>query len=338
VPAWLSLPATLLWLAGCSNAFNLIDGVDGLGAGAALFATVTILLGALLQNNIALALATVPLAGALAGFLRYNFNPASIFLGDSGSLTLGFLLGCFGLVWGQKSATVLGMTAPLMALAVPLLDTAIAIARRFLRGEPLFKADAGHIHHRLLARGLTPRRAVLLLYGACGLAATLSLVSSLSYGEAKGLVIVLFCAAAWIGVQHLGYVEFGLAGRMLLEGAFRRHLNHQLALAAFAQELEAAQTPEECWRAVCRASRTFGFTEAEMRLNGDRFWEALGEGNGQASWRVEIPLEGEGWLRLTRCIEAAGAPTVLAPFAEAIHRGIERFCRRAGEPARAAGA
>ncbi|MGA7410233.1 MAG: MraY family glycosyltransferase, partial [Bryobacteraceae bacterium] len=115
IPAWLGLPVTLFWLVGCANAFNLIDGVDGLATGAGLFATVTILIGALLSNNVPLALATIPLAGALLGFLRYNFNPASIFLGDSGSLTIGFLLGCFGVLWSQKGATILGMTAPLLA-------------------------------------------------------------------------------------------------------------------------------------------------------------------------------------------------------------------------------
>jgi len=322
MPPWLSLPATLLWLAGCSNAFNLIDGVDGLGAGAALFATVTILLGALLQDNVALALATVPLAGALLGFLRYNFNPASIFLGDSGSLTLGFLLGCYGVLWSQKSATVLGMTAPLMALAVPLLDTAIAIARRFLRGQPLFKADAAHIHHRLLARGLTPRRAVLLLYGTCGLAAGLSLLSSLVHGQSKGLIIVLFCAAAWIGVQHLGYMEFGTAGRMLIGGAFRRHLVNQLTLQAFEEALGKAQTEEERWGAVREACARFGFSRAELRWAGRRFSEELAEVNGNPCWSVEIPLGAGDCLRLERCFGAEVVPTVLVPFAEALHRGL----------------
>jgi UDP-GlcNAc:undecaprenyl-phosphate GlcNAc-1-phosphate transferase len=336
VPAWLSLPVTLLWLAGCSNAFNLIDGVDGLAAGAGLFATVTILVGALLQGNVPLALATVPLAGALLGFLRYNFNPASIFLGDSGSLTVGFLLGCYGVLWGQKSATVLGMTAPLMALAVPLVDTAVAIGRRFLRGQPIYVADRGHIHHRLLDRGLTPRRVALLLYAACGLAAGLSLVASVSEGEFKGLIIVLFCAMAWMGVQHLGYVEFGVAGRMFLEGAFRRHLKSQLALEAFARELAAAETPGECWRAVCEAASQFGFAEVEMRLHGDQFRAALEETNGNPTWRVEIPLEEGGWLTLRRCFDAPGAPTVLVPFADTLRRGIERFQRR-HEPAVRAG-
>src|SRR5437016_9923907 len=103
IQSWWALPLTVFWLVGCTNAVNLIDGVDGLAAGVGLVATLTTLVAALLQPNLALALATVPLAGALCGFLRYNFNPASIFLGDSGSLLIGFLLGAYGLIWSQKS-------------------------------------------------------------------------------------------------------------------------------------------------------------------------------------------------------------------------------------------
>ncbi len=249
---WLSLPLTLLWLVGCSNAFNLIDGVDGLAAGAGLFTTVTILLGALLHNNVPLAMATVPLAGALLGFLRFNFNPASIFLGDSGSLTVGFLLGCFAVLWAEKSTTMLGMTAPLMALAVPLLDTAIAIARRFLRQQPISRADSMHIHHRLLARGFTPRRVALLLYAACGLAATMSLLASVSQNQFKGAIIVIFCAAAWIGVQHLGYVEFGVAGRMVLPAASGACSSPRAypAPTGAANTWLKSRTPEARWQSV----------------------------------------------------------------------------------------
>src|SRR5439155_4898452 len=100
---WPSVALTVLWLIGCANAFNLIDGVDGLASGVGLFATVTTLIAGMLQGNIGLVLATAPLAGALLGFLRYNFSPASIFLGDCGSLFVGFLLGCYGVIWSQKS-------------------------------------------------------------------------------------------------------------------------------------------------------------------------------------------------------------------------------------------
>jgi UDP-GlcNAc:undecaprenyl-phosphate GlcNAc-1-phosphate transferase len=173
--AWWQIPLTILWLVGFSNAFNLIDGLDGLAVGVGLFATATAFLSALLTGNIALAFVTAPLLGALLGFLPYNFNPASIFMGDCGSLTVGFLLGCFGVIWSQKSATLLGMTAPLIAMAIPLLDTALAISRRFLRGQAIFAGDRGHIHHRLLARGFTPRRIAFLLYASAGVLACLSL-------------------------------------------------------------------------------------------------------------------------------------------------------------------
>ena len=153
--------ATLLWLLACTNAVNLIDGLDGLASGIALLATTTTLAASLLNGNVELTMATAPLAGALIGFLVFNSNPASIFLGDSGSLVLGFLLGCFSLLWSAKSATLLGMAAPLIALSVPLIDTSLAITRRFLRGQPIFLPDRSHIHHRLLALGLTHRGAVL---------------------------------------------------------------------------------------------------------------------------------------------------------------------------------
>src|SRR5207247_9451395 len=105
--------------------------------------------------------AAVPLGAALLGFLGYNFNPATVFLGDSGSLLLGFLLGCFGVIWSFKTATVLGMVAPLMAMFVPILDVTLSIARRFLRGQPIFGADRRHVHHRLLDRRLAPTHAVV---------------------------------------------------------------------------------------------------------------------------------------------------------------------------------
>src|SRR5438477_1659484 len=130
---WLTVLVTLIWLVGCSNAFNLIDGVDGLASGVGFFATVTMLLSGILQHNLVLTFLTLPLAASLAGFLRYNFAPASIFLGEAGSLLVDYLLGCYAVLWSQKSATILGMMAPVNALALLLLDTALAVVRRYLR-------------------------------------------------------------------------------------------------------------------------------------------------------------------------------------------------------------
>ena len=228
---------TLVWLVMCANAFNLIDGLDGLASGMGLFATLTTFLAAVLHGNESLALVTLPLAGALLEFLRYNFNPASVFLGDSGSLLIGFLLGSYGVIWSQKSATLLGMTAPLMALAIPLLDVCLSVTRRWLRGQPIFTADRGHIHHRLLDLGTTHRRVVLILYAVCGFYAALSLLQSLLSNQVGGLIIILFCAATWIGIQHLGYNEFDAAGRTLRSGAVQRLVHGQLAIQAFEKRI-----------------------------------------------------------------------------------------------------
>ena len=322
LPPWIGAPLTLLWLVGCANAFNLIDGVDGLSAGLGLFATITMLLAALLQDNVALAIATMPLAGALLGFLRYNFNPATVFLGDCGSLLIGFLLGCLGVVWSQKSATVLGMTAPLIALAIPLLDTTLSVARRFLRGRPIFEGDRRHIHHRLLDRGLTPRKAVLLLYAFAGLGAAISILQSTVHNQFGGLVIVLFCAATWIGVQHLGYVEFGVARQVFATRAFRRHLSNELALRSLEESLAAAGTAQQRWRTVVDACRAFGFSHAEMRLNGTVFSETIVETNGDATWDIQIPLSRDGYVHLRHCFGNSAGPTVVVPFANALHRNL----------------
>jgi UDP-GlcNAc:undecaprenyl-phosphate GlcNAc-1-phosphate transferase len=210
-----------LWLLACTNAFNLIDGLDGLAAGVGLFATITTLCAALIHGNLELALATAPLAGALIGFLRYNSNPASIFLGDCGSLSIGFLLGCYAVLWSQKSATLLGMTAPIIVLAVPMVDVVLSIIRRFLSQKAIFGADRGHIHHRLLDLGLTPRRAVLIVYCFCACAASVSLVQSTFHNHYSAFFVLLFCIGTCFAIANLGYTEFRVAGQLLLKAAFQ---------------------------------------------------------------------------------------------------------------------
>ncbi len=300
LPPWLSVLVTIIWLIGCANAFNLIDGMDGLAAGVGLFATATTLIAALIQNNLPLAIATAPLAGALLGFLRYNFNPATIFLGDSGSLLVGFLLGCFGAIWSQKSATVLGMTAPLMALSIPILDACLSIVRRFLLRKPILRGDRGHIHHRLMARGLTQRRAALLLYGVCALGAVFSICQSLTANHYAGVVILVFCTVTWTGIQHLGYVEFDQARRMILRRGFRETLNAELTLRAFEQAFLAGKTPESRWLALKEVCRTLGFAEVRWRSPDSEYHEAVWSIDGDAGWVLRVPIGHESYLDLTR--------------------------------------
>jgi UDP-GlcNAc:undecaprenyl-phosphate GlcNAc-1-phosphate transferase len=308
--AWWTVPITILWLLACSNAFNLVDGMDGLAGGVGLFAALTIFIAALLERNFALAMATVPLAGCLLGFLRYNFAPATIFLGDSGSLLIGFLMGSYAIIWTQKSATLLGMTAPIMALSIPLLDVALAIARRFLRKQPIFTADRGHIHHRLLDRGMSPRKAVLALYAICSLGAAFSLLQSQAHSNQTASVIVLiFCGIAWMGIQYLGYAEFTFAGRLLFGGDLHRSLKAHLELQTFERALTASSDPEACARVILETSARFGFEIIGLRLAGETFIENQSEFT--PCWEVCLPFDYGDFIRLARQAE----PLAAAPAA-----------------------
>jgi UDP-GlcNAc:undecaprenyl-phosphate GlcNAc-1-phosphate transferase len=326
---WLSLPVTMIWLIGCANAFNLIDGVDGLASGVGLFATATMLIAALLQRNVVLAMVTAPLVGALLGFLRYNFNPASIFLGDSGSLVIGFLLGSFGVVWSQKSATILGMTAPMMALGIPILDTGLSIGRRFLRHQPIFGADRDHIHHRLLKRGFKPRGVALILYAVASLVATLSLLS-VSSNRMAGAVVMIFCAAAWIGIQHLGYTEFGTAGRMLLAGTFQQTLDAQLRVRSFEQSLMASKTLDQCWEIIVETAPLFDFVDVRLSIGGMGYYKILRDLDEELCWHLRVPLPGNGYINFARPHESTVRSMGVTPFIDVIRKSLIFKCQEFG--------
>jgi UDP-GlcNAc:undecaprenyl-phosphate GlcNAc-1-phosphate transferase len=319
VGEWWSAPLTILWLIVCTNAIDLIDGVDGLATGVGLFATCTMLIAALIENNVQLALAVVPLAGCLLGFLRYNFNPATIFLGNSGSLFIGFLLGCFGVLWSQKSATILGMTAPLIALSVPLLDTGLSMVRRFLRRQPVFDPDQGHIYQRLLDKGMTQRKVALILYACCAAGAACSIL--IMNKGAAGIVVLIFCLMSWVGIQHLGYIEFGVAGRMFIEGAFRRLLNSQIALQTYEKRLNAAPTLDDFWKVMEAALKEFGFHRAHLSLGGQTLnWEE--SVYPVSSWDVTIPINDTDFVRLTRPFGASGQPNVVPALADILRKTL----------------
>jgi UDP-GlcNAc:undecaprenyl-phosphate GlcNAc-1-phosphate transferase len=330
--AWWSIPLTILWLLACMNAFNLVDGLDGLAVGVGLCATLTVFTAAMMQHNMVLAVATFPLAGALLAFLCYNFNPATIFLGDSGSLLIGFLLGCYAAIWSNKSATLLGMTAPLMALSIPLLDVALAIVRRFLRRQPIFAADRGHIHHRLLDRGFTPRRVVLMLYGLCGLAAAFSLLQGVMHSF-SGSLLLLFGIFVLLGIQYLGYAEFDLAGRLLFGGDFQRSVSAQLELRKFRAALAAAGTPAACWETIREACGKFGFQQARLCLAGEVF-EYSADDSGAPGWTVRVPLANEDYAVLARPFASDVLPMVVAPFVDSLRETlVEKFPEIAADEA-----
>ena len=161
---WFAIPATVFWIVGITNTVNLIDGLDGLAAGVACIASTTIFLVALQQSIMFVAVFCAAIAGAALGFLYYNFNPARIFMGDSGSMFFGFMLSGISVIGAVKSAATIALIVPILALGLPILDTTFAIIRRYRGGVPIFKPDKGHLHHRLLDLGFTQRQAVLLMY------------------------------------------------------------------------------------------------------------------------------------------------------------------------------
>jgi UDP-GlcNAc:undecaprenyl-phosphate/decaprenyl-phosphate GlcNAc-1-phosphate transferase len=280
---------TVFWLVACTNAFNLIDGLDGLAAGVALFATGTIFVSAMTYGSIGLMCATAPLMGALLGFLRYNYNGASIFLGDSGSLTLGFALGCFAVVWGQKSATLIGMAAPLMCLSLPLVDTAVAITRRFLRNQPVFDADRGHIHHRLLDQGLSPRRAALTMYTCCCFAAAFALLHNVFAIHFGAYLVLAFVALLILVLRKLRYPEFGAAVRLVVQGRLRRRIQAEIRLEQLRQLTHASDTPESCWGILCSELPALGV--AGVRLSGvPECREAIFDTRFRSCWSIRMPI------------------------------------------------
>ena len=297
LPLWASFLLTVFWLLLCANALNLIDGLDGLCAGMGFLATLTLFGVAILRGDTSLAFATFPLAGALLGFLCYNFHPATVFLGDSGALLIGFLLGCYGMISTQKTATLLSVAVPIFALSIPLLDVSLSVLRRFLRNRPIFSADKGHIHHRLLDRGLSPRRAVLVLYLFTTLAAAFALLLSRpDLGRFQGFIILAFCAIAFLGVRQLRYSEFDLAGRWLL-GDFQRSIKSRLEFEAVGSALKQADTEDAWWEALLGTGREFGWTRLTWELGDERRVGVLSDEEAPG-WKLAIPLGDEGSLTI----------------------------------------
>jgi UDP-N-acetylmuramyl pentapeptide phosphotransferase/UDP-N-acetylglucosamine-1-phosphate transferase len=225
---------TMFWIVGAVNAFNLIDGMDGLASGLAMIASLG-LAGALFLRNLSVdAVPFLALAGATLGFLRYNFNPATVFLGDSGSMFLGLAVGALPLISGQKSELVASLGVPLIAMGIPIFDTVLAIWRRTLRSlfpditavgakrlRGLMQADTDHVHHRVLAKTMSQGKAAILLYGVNILLVAIGLFAMLAEERRIGVFLLAFIVGVFLIVRHLTRVELWDTGRILLAKSHR---------------------------------------------------------------------------------------------------------------------
>ncbi len=202
------LPLTVLWFLVFINAINLIDGLDGLAGGITFIAALLMVMLSIMADNYLIALLFVVLAGSIMGFLYYNFNPASIFLGDGGSYFLGFAFAGLSLYGSMKSQMGSVMLIPILALGVPLFDVTVSSLRRFLEGQKIFGPDKDHIHHRLVGFGLSARRVVLLMYGISIGLCMISLLLVHVRDERVAVILLLLAVGAVIFVRKLGYFDY----------------------------------------------------------------------------------------------------------------------------------
>lgn len=196
-----SIPLTIIWVVGITNALNLIDGLDGLAAGVAFISCITMLIISLLNSRVEAAVLTSILAGSILGFLPYNFNPASIFMGDTGAQLLGFLLAAISIEGAIKSAAAFAIAVPILALGIPIYDTLFAVIRRKINGKPIMQADKGHLHHRLLDMGLSQKQVVMIMYLISAVLGTFAIIAMQINSQKSyfllAIVMLILIIIAW---------------------------------------------------------------------------------------------------------------------------------------------
>lgn len=357
--AVMAFVVTAIWIVGTTNAFNLIDGSDGVAGGAAMFASISMgIIFALNGDPLGALMATI-LVGACLGFLFFNFPPASIFMGDSGSLFLGFTLATLGVITTQKSSTLLAVTIPIIAFGIPLLDTVIAIVRRYLRHEPIFSPDRGHIHHRLRDLGLSPRSVAIFLYVACAGCASLSLLLAAPGRTTVLPVFVVAGAVLILGVQRLNVPELQELSKLVGRGLEQRSvISHNVRLHGATRALESANTVESMAKALRTAFRRSEFSAIELwvdkpvgrSLEGHEAVRADADGylfelrferplRSEQEYEIRVPVSfsdgHSGRLSLFRRPSGSRLFTDIRLVAQvlvpAIAQSVERFSPSAGE-------
>jgi UDP-GlcNAc:undecaprenyl-phosphate/decaprenyl-phosphate GlcNAc-1-phosphate transferase len=280
-----SLPLTVLWVVGVINALNLIDGLDGLAAGVALLSALVLLGVAFIEGAVLLCLLTCTLAGALAGFLFYNFNPARIFLGDSGSMFLGLILAATSLWTQRKGATAAALLVPVLALGLPILDTTLSIVRRIGKGQSPFRADRDHLHHRLLALGLSHRNAVLTLYTVSGVFALAALAMLDNDGTRRAIALATLATAVMILLWRVKVVQFATRGSQsaLAPDSLRDFARH------VARQIRGAGNLDSVWEALTEIGPRLAL--GEMRL----CWRVSEGREVVYRWRSRGTDRGDAW-------------------------------------------
>jgi UDP-GlcNAc:undecaprenyl-phosphate GlcNAc-1-phosphate transferase len=320
----------LFWLLASINSFNLIDGVDGLATSVGVIFSLAFGAIALMQGHELDAVIAFILAGALLGFLKYNFAPASIYLGDAGSMIIGLVLGALALRSSTKEAATVAFAAPLAVWAIPMLDSLAAVLRRKLTGRSIYVTDRGHIHHRLLTQGMSTRQAVGLISGLCVVTSIGSIAGVYFASEWIGIITVLFVLGVLITTRLFGHVELMLLNRQLLgigrsivSGAGEKSSQSTHRLQG------SLQWEEKIWNALVESAERFNLTRIRLNLylphlHEDFYatWRRRAAGPVANPWRIELPLVAEGmavgYLHVTGNQDPRTASAQLASFLDFI--------------------
>ena len=298
-----ALPATVLWIVGLTNAVNLLDGIDGLAAGVSTLTAIVMGLAAHYDGSTETQgiLYVVPVAGAALGFLLYNFPPASIFMGDCGSLFLGFILATVSLLSSQKGHASVAVFVPLIVFGVPVTDTALAMLRRYLTGRNLFEADRRHVHHILLERGVSPRHTLLILYGASAILGGAALLLMNASGRAAPFIVVAVVGGVLLACSRLGYYEFQHLREFVRHGPKRRDevvFRRRLVLSVGQCILEE-HSFDRMWCLIREVANILSFDRASFVPSSDgRVADTPGhEGDGSPSKELPDDFRERVWTR-----------------------------------------
>jgi UDP-GlcNAc:undecaprenyl-phosphate GlcNAc-1-phosphate transferase len=331
---YLGWPLTVLWIVGITNAVNLIDGLDGLAGGMALFGIAPVAVLALSNGNLLLALISCALAGAVLGFLVFNFHPARIFMGDTGSMFLGFVLAVATVETSHKGRVAVAMLTPILALGLPILDTFLAIARRAWFGQSLFVGDKQHIHHRLLASGLSHRNTVLVMYSFAAVFAGLGLAVGFNRNADSTLLFAISLVVAGVLLRKVGYLALpGAAGTELSVAIRERNKLVRDLAPRLSDALSEEARIEEVAAAAAAVAWSAGARTARLELAGldpaapTRVW-TWAESDAQDEVEQCFHLQPQGGPSLGTLTLSWAAPAFHEAVLPPIEQGLQGLTRR----------
>ena len=265
---WLGYPITILWIVGVTNAINLIDGLDGLAAGICGIACAVMAMLAMWQGNVVLAVVMLALFGALTGFLFFNFHPARIFMGDCGSLFLGFLIATSSVLTASKAEALVGIALPMLVLGIPIFDTLLSIVRRLLARHGIMSPDSSHFHHVLLRRGLRQHHVAIIAYGITLLVSGFGLFMMLTRSTFSILVLVSSLALLLTALRITGVVQVKETLEQTRKRIWLLHQQH-LERRSFEKarlSFHDAQTFDQWWECMCKAAKALDLTRLSLEM------------------------------------------------------------------------